>query len=76
MSFTYDTRGRNLTETDPDTGFKWWSYDALGEVLISSQSPTAQATTPSNTTTYIKDTYAYDDLGRVTQRTDGDGLTT
>src|SRR5204863_1059392 len=60
----YDALGRRTKLTDPDTGVRQTFYSGFGEVR-----QTIDAI-PS-TATYIRD-----DLGRVTEKQDGDGTTT
>lgn len=60
VTITYDTRGRKLRQTDPDTGAWEYDYNAVGE-LVWQRSPNQRA---AGTQT----TMAYDRLGRMTER--------
>ncbi len=61
---SYDTRGRKVSMSDPDTGLWQYDYDALGE-LVWQQSPNQRALSQATT-------MAYDVLGRMTQRVEAE----
>lgn len=60
IQLSYDTRGRKVSMTDPDTGLWQYDYNALGE-LVWQQSPNQRASATATT-------MAYDRLGRMTSR--------
>jgi RHS repeat-associated protein len=85
---TYDIRGNKLTMQDPDTGVWAYCYDALGQ-LWAQQSPNqrgsntaaacpALSSAPSTTAPAVTGwtTMAYDQLGRMTQRSEPEYKTT
>ncbi len=60
-SCEYDRRGRRGEEVAPESGTATVSYTPFGEVEV--------VTVPEGTTAFVRD-----DLGRVTDRVDGDGI--
>jgi RHS repeat-associated protein len=68
ITIAYDQRGRKVSMNDPDTGLWTYNYNALGELVwqqSANQRVLAQVTT-----------MAYDLLGRMTSRTEPEGVST
>jgi autotransporter-associated beta strand protein/YD repeat-containing protein len=68
-SFTYDSRGGLLTQTDGNGSVTTFAYDILGR-KTSEQSPDPDATGPLPA---ITSAFAYDAVGNLTATTQGDG---
>ena len=85
LSFTYDALGRNLTQTGP-IGTVGYQYDAAGRrtrltwpdlfYVTYDYLVTGEMTTVKESGTTTLGTYAYDDLGRRTSLTRGNGVIT
>lgn len=68
IAVTYDFRGRKTKMVDPDSGTWNYDYDALGQ-LVWQQSPN-QLVQQLAQGVSVATTMAYDQLGRMTQRTE------
>ena len=73
-SYTYDSAGRIVTETDPNGNGKEWTYDSAGNMIAIRQK--SNMSLPDNDAVDLLTQKEYDSLGRLTSTTSPSGITT